>query len=240
MSVNRIAFFLAGLMGAASVGAMIATPTARIAEQGPKIVLEDMVPRQFGEWREEPQKVAQVINPQTQQLLDRLYSQILTRTYVNGDGYRVMLSIAYGGDQREGMEAHKPEVCYPAQGFSLEDSQPTELATPYGAISARRLYTTLGARKEPVTYWYTVGNRTVGGGVKKKLVEMSFGLTGKIPDGLLFRVSSIDPERERAYRRQDEFIGQLLGSVPPADRLRLSGLGEPAIPAAMAVGVKGE
>jgi EpsI family protein len=225
MPVNRIAFFLAGLMCAASVGAMMARPTARVAEEGPKVVLESMVPRQFGDWKEEPQKVAQVINPQTRQLLDRLYSQILSRTYVNGAGYRVMLSIAYGGDQREGMEAHKPEVCYPAQGFSLVDSQPAELATPFGPIPARRLYTAMGMRKEPVTYWYTVGNRTVDGGIRKKLVEMSFGLAGKIPDGLLFRVSSIDPDRERAYRTQEEFIGQLLGAATPADRLRLSGLG---------------
>lgn len=224
MSLDRIVFLLAALMAAASVGAMAARPTARVAEEGPRVVLETMVPREFGGWREEPQKIVQVVNPQTQQLLDRLYSQILTRTYVNGDGYRIMLSIAYGGDQREGMEAHKPEVCYPAQGFSLVDSQPAELSTPFGAIPARRLLTSLGPRQEPVTYWYTIGNQSVGGAFRKKLVEMSFGLTGRIPDGLLFRVSSIDPDPARAQRMQDDFIGRLLASVSPADRLRLSGL----------------
>lgn len=225
MSVDRLALVLAALMAAASVGAVLARPTARIAEQGPPVVLETMVPRQFEDWKEEPQRVAQVINPQTQQLLDRLYNQILSRTYANGDGYRIMLSIAYGGDQREGMEAHKPEVCYPAQGFALVDSQPVDLATPFGTISARRLFTNLGARQEPITYWYTVGNRSVGGGIRKKLVEMSFGLTGRVPDGLLFRVSSIDPDPARARRLQDDFIAKLLGAVSPADRLRLSGLG---------------
>lgn len=228
MPINRIAFLLAALMAAASVGAMIARPTAKVAEQGPRVNLETLVPKRFQGWREEPQRVAQVINPQTQQLLDRLYSQILSRTYVNDAGYRIMLSIAYGTDQREGMEAHKPEVCYPAQGFSLVNSQPVELATPFGAIPARRLLTTLGPRREPVTYWYTVGDQSVSGSIRKKLVEMSFGLTGRIPDGLLFRVSAIDPDPARAYRMQDDFVGRLLGAVPPADRRRLSGLGSQA------------
>ncbi|HZX30857.1 MAG TPA: EpsI family protein [Rhodocyclaceae bacterium] len=228
MSVTRVAALLAALMGAASVGAVLARPTAKVAEQGPRVDLEAMVPRRFDGWREEPQQAVRVINPQTRQLLDRLYSQILTRTYINEAGYRVMLSIAYGGDQREGMEAHKPEVCYPAQGFALMDSRPVALATPYGTIPARRLLTTLGQRREPVTYWYTVGNRSVDGGIRKKLVEMSFGLTGRIPDGLLFRVSSIDPDPVRAGRMQEDFIVRLLAAVPPGDRMRLSGLGERA------------
>jgi hypothetical protein len=51
-------------------------------------------------------------------------------------------------------------------------------------------------------------------------------LTGRIPDGLLFRVSSIDPDPARAWRKQDEFVGQLLAALPPAERWCLSGLGE--------------
>lgn len=224
MAIERIALLLAGLMGAASLGAIAARPTSRLADQRPPVVLETLVPRDIGPWHEEPQRVTQVVNPQTQALLDRLYSQILTRTYVNAEGYRVMLSIAYGGDQREGMEAHKPEVCYPAQGFSLQGSQAVRLETPYGPIPARRMLATLGRRSEPVTYWYTVGNRSVGSGIDKKLVEMRYGLSGRIPDGLLFRISSIDRDPARAARMQDDFIRQLLAGVGPAERQRLSGL----------------
>lgn len=224
--MNRAALLLAGLMCAASAGAMLARPTTHLADESPPLVLAEIIPKQFAGWKEDPQRIAQVVNPQTQQLLDRLYSQILTRDYVNGTGYRIMLSIAYGGDQREGLEAHKPEVCYPAQGFAVVDSQPVRLLTPFGPISARRLFATQGGRKEPVTYWYTVGKRSVGGGLEKKWVEMRLGLTGRIPDGLLFRVSSLDPDRARAHRLQDDFIARLLAAVPPPERQRLSGLGE--------------
>ena len=222
--MKRVAFVLAALMCTASVGAIIAKPGPRAANQGPAINLEAMVPNQFGVWREETQPVTQVINPQTKELLDKLYSQILSRTYVNAEGYRIMLSIAYGSDQRGGLQAHKPEVCYPAQGFTLQSLTAAILATEFGDIPATRLFTTMGQRKEPVTYWFTVGDSAIQSRLQKRVVEFRYVLTGQIPDGLLFRVSSIDGDQSRAYRFQDQFVAQLLESVSPADRVRLSGL----------------
>jgi EpsI family protein len=225
MPTNRIAFLIAALMCAASVGAIVARPTARLADEGPAISLETMIPKQFGDWREQPQLFAQVINPQTQELLDKLYSQILARTYVNSNGYRIMLSLAYGSDQRGSLQAHKPEVCYPAQGFVLQKNEAGQLVTTFGEIPVRRLFTTLGPRQEPVTYWFTLGDKVVLGWTQKKLADLRYGLTGRIPDGMLFRVSSIDPDQTRANEMQSGFVNQLLESVSPAERKRLSGLG---------------
>lgn len=225
MTRNRIAFILAGLMVMASVAAIVARPGKKLAEERPAVALERIVPSQFGDWREAPQGYVQMVNPQTKELLDKLYSEILTRTYVNAGGYRIMLSLAYGSDQRGALQAHKPEVCYPAQGFVLHKNEPGQLATSFGGIPVRRLFTSKGARKEPVTYWFTVGDKAVEGTTQKKIVDLVFGLTGRIPDGMLFRVSSIDPDGARAYRVQDQFIDQLLQSVSPAERKRLSGLG---------------
>ena len=213
-------------MFATSVGAIVARPDTKAADHGPAISLETMVPKRFAGWQEEEQRVAQVVNPQTKELLDKLYSQILSRTYVDAEGYRIMLSVAYGSDQRGELQAHKPEVCYPAQGFKLHDLRASELRTDFGNIAANRLFASLRTRNEPVTYWFTVGDSAVKNKIEKRIVELRYGLTGQIPDGLLFRVSSIDPDRERAYRKQERFINDLLASVSPADRLRLSGLGE--------------
>jgi EpsI family protein len=225
MLSNRIALIIAALMISASIGAVIARPTAKVADEAP-ISLEQMIPVQFGDWREEPQRFAQVVNPQTQELLDKLYSQILSRTYVNSGGYHVMLSLAYGSDQRGSLQAHKPEVCYPAQGFNIHNIAAGSLGTTFGEIPVRRLFGTLGARQEPVTYWFTVGDQAVMGTTQKKLVELRFGLTGRIPDGMLFRVSSIDGDQPRAYQMQEQFVKQLLQAVAPADRKRISGLGD--------------
>jgi EpsI family protein len=221
-----MAFLLAALMCAASIGAVVTRPDTKAADVGPAISLETMIPNEFGDWREAPDRIVQVVNPQTQELLDKLYSQILTRIYVNTEGYRIMLSMAYGSDQRGALQAHKPEVCYPAQGFTLHRTEASQLATPFGTIPAQRLFTTKGPREEPVTYWFTVGDKAVQGKLQKRLVDLRYGLTGRIPDGMLFRVSSIDPDQARANRMQDRFINQLLETVSPAERKRLSGLGD--------------
>jgi EpsI family protein len=221
----RVSIVLAALMAVAAAGGIAARPAARPPGSAPRYVLEDTVPRQFGDWRALPDAGVQVVNPQTKQLLDKLYSQILSRTYVNSKGYRVMLSLAYGDEQRGELAAHKPEVCYPAQGFKLHSNEAAELATPFGGIAARRLNTSLGARKEPVTYWFTMGDRAVRSKFEQRLVEIRLGLTGEVPDGLLFRVSSLDDQPARAFRLQEAFVSDLLKAVPARDRLRLSGLG---------------
>ena len=99
------------------------------------------------------------------------------------------------------------------------------LQTPFGEIAAKRLSTSLGQRREPVTYWFAVGDTAIKNRVHQRLIEIKLGLTGQIPDGLLFRVSSIDDSPVNAYAQQDAFIKELLGAVPASDRKRLSGLG---------------
>ena len=197
MSTNRIALLIAALMISASVGAIALRPDQKVADLA-GINLDTMIPKQFGDWREEPQRNLQMVNPQTQATLDKYYSQLLSRAYVNNQGYRVMLSLAYGSDQRGALQAHMPEVCYPAQGFTLHSSKTLPLTTPFGEIPAQRLYTTLGPRQEPVTYWFTVGDKAVQNKLQKRLIDLRYGLIGQIPDGLLFRVSSIDANQERA------------------------------------------
>ena len=224
MNANSTALVLAVLMCGATLGGIAGRPSATAADRGNAIVLETAVPREFGEWTELRDQQTQVVNPQTKELLDKLYSQVLSRTYVNKQGYRIMLSMAYGDDQRGGLQAHRPEVCYPAQGFKLGRTEDGSLATNFGTIDVRRLTTTLGARDEPVTYWLTVGDQVIKNTFDKRIAEIRLGLTGQIPDGLLFRVSSIDRDPERAFALQQKFAADLLAAVPPETRRQLSGL----------------
>jgi len=214
---------LLALMLAASGLAMALRPTHKIADQRPELELQTMIPKAFGDWREELVSSAQIVDPQQKALIDRIYKQTLARTYVNPEGYRVMLSIAYGSDQSDSMQVHKPEVCYPAQGFALQNKEAGSLAISTGVIPVTRILATLGQRSEPVTYWTTIGDQVVQSGINKKLVEMSYGLTGRIPDGMLIRVSSIDTETSEAYEMQGRFSAQMLEALAPEYRQRLIG-----------------
>jgi EpsI family protein len=228
MKTQRTAIFLAALMCLVSLAGVAARPREKAEAVGKTLSLETMVPRAFGEWTELPAQSGLVVNPETQQLLDKLYSQILSRTYVNKSGYRIMLSLAYGDDQRGGLQAHRPEVCYPAQGFTLGKVENGALPTAFGNIEVRRLSTRLGPRSEPVTYWLTVGNQVVWTAFEKRIAEIRLGLTGQIPDGLLFRISSIDADNARAFEMQRKFAADMMAAVPSDTRKQLSGLGVPA------------
>jgi EpsI family protein len=224
----RASVLLAAMMALSGAAAKLMTPTHFLSQQLPPIQLEQMVPARFGDWQEEKQLVGAVVNPETAAMLKKLYTQTLSRTYINSQGERVMLSIAYGGDQRDGMQVHYPEVCYPAQGFQLEGMRQDVLSTGQGPIPVKRLLTVMGSqRHEPVTYWTTVGQQVVLGGIDKKLAEVRYALHGSIADGLLFRVSSIDRDSAASFARQDGFVRDMMAALPPASRQRLAGLGAP-------------
>ena len=231
MKLNPTALTLVALMCIASVAGYGARPSETAEQKGHSISLETLVPKTFGDWTEMQMQGLQVVNPQTRELLDKLYSQILTRTYVNRQGYHIMLSMAYGDDQRGGLQAHRPEVCYPAQGFKLGKVEDGTLATAYGNIDVRRLSTRLGERHEPVTYWLTVGDQVIKSAFDKRMAQIRLGLTGQIPDGLLFRVSSIDDDTQRGYAMQQKFTADMMAAVPAAARKQLSGLASPGSPA---------
>jgi EpsI family protein len=221
MQLKSTAWILAVLMCGAAIAGVASKPE-RTASNFPK--LETAVPKQFGEWTVVPEQTGMLVDPETKKLLDSIYDQILTRIYVDKQGYRIMLSMAYGSDQRGGLQAHRPEVCYPAQGFKVLSLVDGDLGTANGAIHVRRLTTNMGPRDEPVTYWLTVGDHIIRNKFEKRIMELRLMLTGQIPDGLLFRVSSIDKDDKRAFDMQQRFVDDLLGAVPAETRRQLSGI----------------
>ncbi|MDF1690459.1 MAG: EpsI family protein [Cycloclasticus sp.] len=208
---------------ATSLG-LLMKPTLKMAEQGPRLDLETMIPKKFGDWHELTQKTAFIINPVQKEVLDNIYAQTLSKTYINSGGDIIMLSIAYGDDQSDAKRLHYPEVCYPAQGFQVLSTQNGMVNTAFGDIRVKRMLTVLGNRIEPLTYWTTVGSHVVLGGVETKLAQLGYGFKGQIPDGLIFRVSSITPKAEVGYEMQQSFIRQLFDSISADNRLKLAGL----------------
>jgi EpsI family protein len=177
-------------MAGAAMLASALTPRQKIADTRARFQLAAMVPIQFGEWEVDNRIIPLQVDPATQAKLDRIYNQTLSRTYINRDGQRVMLSLAYGGDQGDNMGVHKPEICYAAQGFEISASHAASLATPFGGLPVTRLVAVQGARREPITYWITIGNRAVLPGMDQRLLQLKYGLSGTVPDGMLVRVST--------------------------------------------------
>jgi EpsI family protein len=215
---------LLALMLAASGLAMALRPTEKIADQGARIDIARMFPEQFADWRVAPGIVPALVSPDVKEKLDAIYDQTLSRTYVNNDGQRIMLSIAYGGDQSgDKTQVHRPEFCYAAQGFQLSNNRESQITTESGVLPVRRLEAVQGSRNEPITYWITIGDEVTLPGLGRKLIQLRYGLTGKVPDGMLVRVSSIDQDVSKAYQLQDHFVRDMLAAINAQDRIRVAG-----------------
>jgi EpsI family protein len=225
-SVNRkftASLILGVAMAATSALTGALTPTRKVAAAQAQFSLEQMIPRRFGGWTVDD-SVAPLTPDETQkELIAALYDQTLARTYVNDAGQRVMLSIAYGGDQSKQLQLHLPEVCYVAQGFDMVKDQHGNLATRYGQVPVKRLVMRQNTRNEPITYWVTIGDKAVMSGLGQKYQRFVYGLTGKIPDGMLVRVSTIGADELAAYRVQARFVNQMLDALAPRARTRLLG-----------------
>jgi EpsI family protein len=213
---------LAGMTGAAAL-AHVGVPTDKIADRW-QTDLETMFPRKFGDWEVDESMPVILPAPDVQAKLDQIYNQVLARTYVNRrTGERVMLSVAYGGDQSDGMNAHLPEVCYPAQGFQVLAKRGVVLELDGRRIPAQRVETRLGSRYEPVTYWLTLGETVAASRVERKLQQMRYGLQGVIPDGMLIRVSTIGRDAEQGFVAQEAFLQALASAVPAESKARVLG-----------------
>lgn len=206
-------------------GAILAKPTKFWADvaQGPSY--NDTIPDQFGDWVHLPERTGRVVNPVQEEELMKLYSETVAKTFIHKPtGRTVMLSIAYGRNQSTDVQIHTPEQCYPSQGFRVESRQDHDVQTPYGAIKAVRMQTSLGAqRKEPLTFFLRVGDRVARGSKERNLARLSMAMHGYLIDGMLFRVSEISNDAPTAFDLQDQFIRDLLSKLSDENRARLIG-----------------
>lgn len=212
-----------GLMLMASVVSVFAVPSAKLADTRPAVDLETAVPKAFGDWRLDTNVVPLPPSPDQEETLRRIYDQILSRTYVNSRGERMMVSLTYGSKQTQQMRAHRQEVCYAAQGFKISGVEHPVLTIAGAPIPATRMVATQGVHVEPVTYWFTTGDTVVLTYLQREMAQFKYAMSGYIPDGYLVRISSRSSDSRDAYAKQLEFANVLLEQVDANLRRRLIG-----------------
>ena len=225
MISRRRALIVPGLAISSLIAAEALKPRRKLAtSRAIKMDLGSIIPTKFGQWQSVERAAGGIVNPSVEENIRRIYTQTLSRTYINDNGTQIMISIAYGEDQRKSLSLHYPEVCYPAQGFKVRSNITTTVSMPGIELPIRRLETYFGSsRFEPVTYWTTIGDYTAFNLMPRRLIELRYGLNRLIPDGLLFRVSSIGRDSEEQFILQEKFIREILTSIKPQVRELLTG-----------------
>lgn len=188
-----------------------------------RLSLEQMIPQKFDNWSMDTTIKAIAPSPDVQTNLNKIYNQILSRTYIDSSDHRVMLTVTYGSEQTDQLKAHRQEVCYAAQGFEIRNIFKESLNLDGRAVAVTRMYAVSGDRHEPVTYWFTMGDKVVFSRFDRLMVQLKYGLTGQIPDGFLIRVSTLDQDPKHAYGVHLRFINDMIKSMSKKDEQLLIG-----------------
>lgn len=210
-------------------GAMIAaagTAAARIPEPNKPPINPDafkaMMPDTIGSWRF--QQTSGLVLPPDDALSARLYDNLVTRAYANPAGQAMMVLIAYKNFQNGVLQIHRPEVCYPAGGYQLSPTAPTEIAIGPGRMMAANAFSAVGGeRDEQVLYWTRIGDEFPVRWREQRLAVLRANLHGINPDGMLARVSMANHDMAMSKPLMTGFIADLRVAAPPALRRILFG-----------------
>ncbi len=207
-------------------------PRKMLADTMAPLSLTASVPTNIATWGLNPDIAPVLPDPTVEAKLNKLYSETLSRTYVEPNGGAVMLTVAYGKNQNsESTAAHRPEFCYSAQGFNVDRVGVKELNINGHKFQAVRLIAQAGPRIEPITYWVTLGKNASIPGWRRKMEQFQYGLNGWLADGMLMRVSSVTRTRqpediEQAFAMQERFLLDLSKVMKAEDRDRFFGSGK--------------
>ncbi len=205
-------------MLAAALLAYALTPHRPMARTHEAFDIDAHIPHAFGGWSAIPG--LQAVRPPPDGLESEIYNQEVSRAFVDKEGHVVMLMIAYGESQSGRLHLHHPEVCYTAQGFRV--TRPVTSTFDWSAsqppIVLTRLTATREDRLEPVSYWMRIGYDVTNSNWARNALKLQYGLRGWIPDGALFRVSTVGLPPDISFKVQDKFIRDLLNEVPAETR----------------------
>ncbi|MCU7891741.1 MAG: EpsI family protein [Candidatus Thiodiazotropha sp. (ex Ustalcina ferruginea)] len=212
------------LMVVAALLSVAVTPRLQVGDHIVRVDLEALIPNAFAGWEIDQDELGPIVADAAEdEHIGTIYSQVLTRTYSNKDGRQVMLTLAYGRDQSDSLAIHRPEVCYSAQGFKVTTPHNHLIHVANRPLEVKVVSAQLGWRFEPITYWFVIGNRVATGRLQRKIEQLKYGLTGKIPDGMLVRVSSLEQDTAMAFAHHEQFINDLVLALDTKGRERLIG-----------------
>jgi EpsI family protein len=213
--------FALGLAFASVAGVAAARQPSKNVDYLGKAKLEDVLPEKVGRWTFVSN--SGLVVPPEDQLARALYSQLLTRTYMDEAGNGIMLLVAQSGSQSGILQIHRPEFCYTAGGYTLTPSVPHPVQLPGRELPALSISATREARTEQIVYWTRIGNHLPTSWTQQRLAVAMDNLKGYIPDAVMVRVSTYGNDKALAYADVDEFIRALMAKVTPEVRRVLIG-----------------
>ena len=219
-SLDRRKFILAGAFAATSAVAYARTPR-RVEDFLGKAKLDEIIPKQVGPWSFVT--ASGLVTAPEDQLSRALYSQLITRIYSAENRPQMMMLVAQSASQNGILQIHRPEVCYPAGGYTLSPVIEQDIMFGPTRLRTNQLTASADGRFEHIVYWTRIGEHLPVSWGQQRWAVAEDNLRGIIPDAVLARLSVNHPNHEEAMAAIEEFLGALLKKLTPAARRVLIG-----------------
>jgi EpsI family protein len=164
------------------------------------------VPKQIGPWRMDA--ASGVVLPPKDAMSDRLYDNLVTRTYVSREQPTVMMLLAYNNIQDGMLQVHRPETCYPVGGFALSNSRHEDILVDGKPVSATFFTAASPRRVEQVGYFTRIGDSFPSSWGNQRVVVARANLAREIPDAMMMRVSLLGNDHDEARAVLSDFCNQ--------------------------------
>lgn len=179
--------------------------------------------------------VTHVTSPAWNSTAEKEYDKVAAQSYLDeyGNKITVVMTWSRNGIQRAG---HIQQLCYTTQGFSISKPRDIEVSFPSRTLSVTVFEASrLGGEVDDVLYW-----RVTGGKVMENIMENKFNnyrlshrilkikevinhLTGKIPDNVMVRISSVRSHKERPSAVPLQYLQEYVPLLSLSDRKLLLG-----------------
>ena len=132
----------------------------------------------------------------------------MVREYHKGHD-RMVLSLVSTLDQRKLFRIHIPDICLPAQGWTIADHSTHRLNLEHhDPFLITKLLANKGTTKSQVLYWFTSSDRVAESKIWHRLLLVWDGITGERTPGTLIQVTApiTDKDRNTTLKLQEEFL----------------------------------
>lgn len=213
---------LVGAAQASTAAAAYAAMPRRSVDRLAQTRLDALIPPRIADWRW-VSNVGVVTTTETSD--EDGYDQQLKRVYAAPDLPRVMLLIAYGSTQGGSLQLHRPETCYPGQGFGLTGFRDVDLAlaSSPGTVHARAFTARRDDRIERLLYWTRIASAFPRNTAEEYRAILSSVVAGTVPDGILVRVSTLGDDIPASDRALARFAEAMVAATSPPARALLVG-----------------
>lgn len=167
------------------------------------------IPDSLGEWH--GKDVTSSLELDFDKDWNKFISEILIYQYINREGYKLNFIILDAGN------FHHPNVCFTAAGYTLKESDDTELYIFDRTFKAHTVHTEKGNERYLSLYWIVIDKNITHEWIEQKIKQLYFSLFNRQRIGLMVRIDIPADESnvDNAKRTAQRFITALSREIPP-------------------------